>query len=153
MGNTINDVVIINRYDYNELVKKAEATDESIKKKAEAISLEQNRATITVDFNRYQNPKGFQCISVTQHYYEKEAIMDSLSRVESAIYEWAKEGLKKFEIELKDMNITKRNSIGLSKRVVNLEAIIKKQRLKYILLCSYSVVVSVVVFLLLNSIK
>lgn len=63
------------------------------------------------------------------------------------------ENLSMFDKELKDQWITKKNCIGLSKRVDNLEETLKRLKIKYTFLLSYAIVISVIVFFLLSYLK
>lgn len=51
----IENVVIIDRFDYDELVEKARMTDEEIKKEAERIFMQENGVLVRIEFNEYPN--------------------------------------------------------------------------------------------------
>lgn len=53
----IENVVIIDRFDYDELVEKARMTDEEIKKEAERIFMQENGVLVRIEFNEYPNSK------------------------------------------------------------------------------------------------
>lgn len=55
----IENVVIIDRFDYDELVEKARMTDEEIKKEAERIFMGENGVLVRIEFNEYPNSKNF----------------------------------------------------------------------------------------------
>lgn len=55
----IENVVIIDRFDYDELVEKARMTDEEIKKEAERIFMQENGVLVRIEFNEYPNSKNF----------------------------------------------------------------------------------------------
>ena len=55
----IENVVIIDRFDYDELIEKARMTDEEIKKEAERIFMQENGVLVRIKFNEYYNSKNF----------------------------------------------------------------------------------------------
>ena len=59
------------------------------------------------------------------------------------------ENMSMFDRELKDQWITKKNCIGLSKRVDNLELRLKTLKIKNVFLYCYAAVLSAVLFFLL----
>ena len=108
----IENVVIIDRFDYDELVEKAKMTDDEIKK-------------------------------------QKEDIYRALNNIEPKIKDWMNENLRLYTKSLMDKNITEKNCIGLSKRVVNLEERLKLLKIKYTYLLSYAVIISMITIFLL----
>jgi hypothetical protein len=54
MGKEIDDIVIIDRFDYDELVKKASITDTEIAKQAENLFIQKNIIPVKIEFSEYQ---------------------------------------------------------------------------------------------------
>lgn len=146
MTKTNTDIVVIDRFDYDDLVERANATDEEIKKQAEIINKNNNRIHLKVEFDKYKNPKGFDhCIDVCYSLCQND-VKESLNNAKDAIYDWARENMKQYGKELREMNITKRNAIGLSKQVTNLEEKIKRYRIKVLLFWAYSLIATIIAF-------
>lgn len=145
----IEDVVIIDRFDYDELVKKAKMTDDEIKKQAEHIFIEENAIPVRIEFIQYLNTKNFTAPIGFIRGGEKEDIYNALNDIEQKIKEWMDENFRLYTKRLRDKNITEKNCIGLSKRVVNLEERLKLLKIKYTYLLSYAVIISMITIFLL----
>lgn len=63
------------------------------------------------------------------------------------------ENFRLYTKRLRDKNITEKNCIGLSKRVVNLEERLKLLKIKYTHLLSYAVIISMITIFLSCRIK
>ena len=149
----IDDIVIIDRFDYDELIEKANKTDAEIKKQAERIFMSENEVPVRIEFNQYRNSKNFNVPIGFVRTFEKDCIHEALNKIEPQIKEWMKENMNMFDRELKDQYITKKNCIGLSKRVTNLEGSLHRLKIKYTFLFSYAAIVSAIVFFLLYYLK
>lgn len=145
----IENVVIIDRFDYDELVEKAKMTDDEIKKQAEHIFMEENVVPVRIEFNQYFNTKNFIAPIGFIRGMEKEDIYRALNNIEPKIKDWMNENLRLYTKSLMDKNITEKNCIGLSKRVVNLEERLKLLKIKYTYLLSYAVIISMITIFLL----
>ena len=82
-------------------------------------------------------------------HYESDEIYKALDKLEPQIKAWMDENISMFDRELKDQWITKKNCIGLSKRVDNLELRLKTLKIKNVFLFCYAAVVSAVFFFFL----
>lgn len=80
---------------------------------------------------------------------EKGDIYNALNDIEPKIKEWMDENFRLYTKRLRDKNITEKNCIGLSKRVVNLEERLKLLKIKYTYLLSYAVIISMITIFLL----
>lgn len=149
----MDDVVIINRFDYDELVEKALLTDEKIRKQAERTFMEENEVPVRIEFSEYRNGRNFTAPIGFIRHSDKHHIWEALDKIEPQIKEWMDENLNMFDRKLRDKYITEKNCIGLSKRVVNMEETLKRLKIKYTFLFSYAVVISVIVFFLLSYLK
>lgn len=145
----IENVVIIDRFDYDELVKKAKMTDDEIKKQAENIFIEENVVPVRIEFIQYLNTKSFTAPIGFIRRGEKEDVYTALNNIEPKIKEWMDENLRLYTKRLRDKNITEKNCIGLSKRVVNLEERLKLLKIKNTYLLSYAVIISMITIFLL----
>lgn len=145
----IENVVIIDRFDYDELVKKAKMTDDEIKKQAEHIFIEENVVPVRIEFIQYFNTKNFTAPIGFIRRGEKEDVYRALNNIEPKIKDWMNENLRLYTKSLRDKNITEKNCIGLSKRVANLEERLKLLKIKYTYLLSYAVIISMITIFLL----
>ena len=145
----IENVVIIDRFDYDELVEKARMTDEEIKKQAEHIFIEENVVPVRIEFIQYLNTKSFTAPIGFIRRGEKEDVYTALNNIKPKIKDWMDENLRLYTKSLRDKNITEKNCIGLSKRVVNLEERLKLLKIKYTYLLSYAVIISMITIFLL----
>ena len=141
MDKEISNIVVIDRDDYDELVEKANKTDAEINERAEHKFMRNNEVPVRIEFNQYRNSKNF------------TAPIGFIRCGDAQIKAWMDENLLMFDKELKDKWITKKNCIGLSKRVGNLEETLKRLKIKYTFLLSYAIVISVIVFFLLSYLK
>lgn len=149
----IDDIVIIDRFDYDELIEKANKTDAEIKKQAERIFMRENEVPVRIEFDQYRNNKNFNVPIGFVRTFEKDSIYEALDKIEPQIKEWMKENMSMFDRELKDQYLTKKNCIGLSKRVTNLEGRLQQLKIKYTFLFLYAAIVSAIVFFLLYYLK
>lgn len=145
----IENVVIIDRFDYDELVKKAKMTDDEIKKQAEHIFIEENVVPVRIEFIQYLNTKNFTAPIGFIRGAEKEDVYMALNNIEPKVKDWMNENLRLYTKSLRDKNITEKNCIGLSKRVANLEERLKLLKIKYTYLLSYAVIISMIIIFLL----
>lgn len=145
----IENVVIIDRFDYDELVKKAKMTDDEIKKQAEHIFIEENVVPVRIEFIQYLNTKSFTAPIGFIRRGEKEDVYTALNNIKPKIKDWMDENLRLYTKSLRDKNITEKNCIGLSKRVANLEERLKLLKIKYTYLLSYAVIISMIIIFLL----
>lgn len=153
MYKEIDNIVVIDRFDYDELVEKANANDAEIAKKAESLFIKNNLIPVKIEFSEYRNNKNFSAPVGFERSIHTDAVYDALDKIEPKIREWMDENMSMYDRKLREKNITEKNCIGLSKRVVNLEEKLKRQRIKYTFLFSYAVVISVIVFFLLSYLK
>lgn len=153
MGRVINDIVIIDRFDYDELVDKANKTDAEIKKQAERIFMNENEVPVRIQFNQFRNSKNFNVPIGFIRTAERNGIWEALDKIEPQIKDWMKENMDMFDRELKDLYFTKKNCIGLSKRVTNLEGRLHRLKIKYTFLFSYAAIISAILFFLLYYLK
>ena len=145
----IEDVVIIDRFDYDELVKKAKRTDDEIKKQAEHIFIEENAIPVRIEFIQYLNTKNFTAPIGFIRGREKEDIYKELDNIEPKIKDWMDENLRQYTQILRNRNITKKNFIRLSNQVDNLGERLKHLKIKYTYLLSYAVIISMITIFLL----
>nr|DAE85505.1 MAG TPA: hypothetical protein [Caudoviricetes sp.] len=145
----IENVVIIDRFDYDELVKKAKMTDDEIKKQAEHIFIEENAIPVRIEFIQYLNTKNFTAPIGFIRGMEKDDVYRALNDIEPKIKDWMNENLRLYTKSLRDKNITEKNCIGLSKRVINLEERLKLLKIKNTYLLSYAVIISMITIFLL----
>ena len=145
----IEDVVIIDRFDYDELVKKAKMTDDEIKKQAEHIFIEENEIPVRIEFIQYLNTKNFTAPIGFIRGREKEDIYKELDNIEPKIKDWMDENLRQYTQILRNRNITKKNFIRLSNQVDNLGERLKHLKIKYTYLLSYAVIISMITIFLL----
>lgn len=156
MNKEISNIVVIDRDDYDELVEKANRTDAEINERAEHKFIRNNEVPVRIEFNQYQNRKNFIApIGFIRCYNgdDTDEIDNALNELEPKIKAWMDENLSMFGKELRDQWITKKNCIGLSKRVDNLELRCKNLKIKNMFLCCYSAMISAIVFLLLSYLK
>ena len=59
MNKEISNIVVIDRDDYDELVEKANITEEKINLAAESKFKRKNEVPVRVEFNQYRNSKNF----------------------------------------------------------------------------------------------
>lgn len=156
MNKEISNIVVIDRDDYDELVEKANRTDAEINERAEHKFMRNNEVPVRIEFNQYRNSKNFSApIGFIRCYNgdDTDEIDNALNELEPKIKAWMDENLSMFDKELKDQWITKKNCVGLSKRVENLELRCKNLKIKNMFLCCYSAMISAIVFLLLSYLK
>ena len=156
MNKEISNIVVIDRDDYDELVEKANRTDAEINELAEHQFMRINEVPVRIEFNQYRNTKNFSAPIGFIRCYDSsnnDGIYKALDELEPKIKTWMDENTSMFDKELKDQWITKKNCIGLSKRVDNLELRCKKLKIKNVFLFCYAAVISVIVFLLLSYLK
>lgn len=156
MDKEISNIVVIDRDDYDELVEKANRTDAEINERAEHKFMRNNEVPVRIEFNQYRNSKNFTApIGFIRCYHgdDTSEIYKALDELEPKIKAWMDENLSMFDKELKDQWITKKNCVGLSKRVENLELRCKGLKIKNTFLFFYAAVISSIVFLLLSYLK
>lgn len=154
MNKEVSNIVVIDRDDYDELVEKANRTDAEINERAEHKFIRNNEVPVRIEFNQYRNRKNFIApIGFIRCYNGSSEIDKALNELEPKIKAWMDENLSMFGKELRDQWITKKNCIGLSKRVDNLELRCKNLKIKNMFLCCYSAMISAIVFLLLSYLK
>lgn len=151
MNKEISNIVVIDRDDYDELVAKANTTEEEINLAAESKFKRKNEVPVRIEFNQYRNSKNFSAPIGFIRCYDSnnDEIYKALGGLELKIKAWMDENMSMFDRELKDQWITKKNCIGLSKRVDNLELRLKTLKIKNVFLFCYAVIISVVIFFLL----
>lgn len=155
MNKEISNIVVIDRDDYDELVEKANTTDDEIRKQAEHAFMRKNEVPVRIEFNQYRNSKNFSAPIGFIRCYDSnnDEIYKALDELEPKIKTWMDENMNMFDKELKDQWITKKNCIGLSKRVGNLELRLKMLKIRHTFLFCYALIVSVIVFFLLFHLK
>ena len=153
MNKEISNIVLIDRDDYDELVEKANTVDAEIQKKAKQVFMRENEVPVRIEFNEYRNGRNFTAPIGFIRHSDNDQIWEALDKIEPKIKEWMNENLNMFDKKLRDKYITEKNCIGLSKRVTNLEEKLKRLKIKYTFLFSYSIIISVIVFFLLSYLK
>ena len=153
MNKEISNIVVIDRDDYDELVEKANTVDAEIQKKAKQVFMRENEVPVRIEFNEYRNGRNFTAPIGFIRHSDNDQIWEALDKIEPKIKEWMNENLNMFDKKLRDKYITEKNCIGLSKRVTNLEEKLKRLKIKYTFLFSYSIIISVIVFFLLSYMK
>lgn len=154
MNKEISNIVVIDRDDYDELVEKANTTEEKINLIAENKFKIKNEIPIRIEFNQYRNSNNFSApIAFIKRYYNDDEIHKALDELEPKIKAWMDENLSMFDKELKDQWITKKNCIAFSKRIENLELRLKMLKIRHTFLFCYALIVSVIVFFLLFHLK
>lgn len=150
MNKEIDNIVIIDRFYYDELIEKANINDEEIKKQAKLLFMRENEVPVRIEFNEYRNCKNFTAPIEFIRHSDNTHIWEALDKIEPQIKEWMNENMNLFDKKLKDRHITEKNCIGLNKRVVNLEENIKRLKIKYTFSLSYAIVISMIVIFLLS---
>lgn len=153
MNKEIENIVVIDRFDYDELVEKAGATEYEIKRQAEDLYMKNNIIPVRIEFSEYLNCKNFSAPVGFSRNVHKEEVYEALDKIEPRIREWMDENLSKYGKKLRDKNVTEKNCIALSKRVVNLEEKAKILKIKYTFSLCFSAVVSAIIFFLLSYLK
>ena len=153
MNKEISNIVVIDRDDYDELVEKANTVDAEIQKKAKQVFMRENEVPVRIEFNEYRNGRNFTAPIGFIRHSDNDQIWEALDKIEPKIKEWMNENLNMFDKKLRDKYITEKNCIWLSKRVTNLEEKLKRLKIKYTFLFSYSIIISVIVFFLLSYLK
>ena len=153
MNKEISNIVVIDRDDYDELVEKANTVDAEIQKQAKQVFMKENEVPVRIEFNEYRNNRNFTAPIGFIRHSDSNNIWEALDKIEPQIKEWMDENLSMFDKKLRDKYITEKNCIGLSKRVTNLEEKLKRLKIKYTFLFSYSVIISAIVFFLLTLLK
>lgn len=132
MDKEISNIVVIDRYDYDELVEKANMTDKEIDERAKYKFKIENEIPVRIEFNQYRNKKNFSApIGFIRRGDKIEGIGEALNELEPKIKAWMDENLSMFDKELRDQWITKKNCVGLSKRVENLDVENKALKIKF----------------------
>lgn len=131
MSKEIDSVVVIDRFDYDELVEKANITDAEIRKQAERIFMKENEVPVRIEFNEYRNGRNFTAPIGFIRHSDKHHIWEELDKIEPQIKEWMDENFSMFDKKLREKYITEKNCIGLSKQVTNLEEKLKRLKIKY----------------------
>lgn len=108
----IDDIVIIDRFDYDELIDKANKTDAEIKKQAERIFMNENEVPVRIHFNQFRNSKNFNNPIGFIRTPERTGIWEALDKIEPQIKEWMKENMDMFDRELKDQYFTKKIALA-----------------------------------------
>lgn len=153
MNIEIENIVVIDRFDYDVLVEKAGAAEYEIKRQAEELYMKNNIIPVRIEFDQYLNCKNFSAPVGFSRSVRKEEVYEALDKIEPHIREWMDENLSKYGKQLRDKNVTEENCIALSKRVANLEERAKILKIKYTFSLCFSVVVSAIVFFLLSYLK
>jgi len=147
--NTKNDIVVIDRFDYDELVEKANLNDQKIEVKAKEVVIRRDTIPVRIEFDQYRNRKNFSVpVSFSRGLNDKE-IWDALDVIEPKIQEWMDVNMEIYNERLKERDITEKNCISLSKHVSNLQDKIKGYRLKNIFLWGYSIIVTAIILMIL----
>lgn len=132
MDKEISNIVVIDRYDYDELVEKANKTDKEIDERAKYKFKIENEIPVRIEFYKYRNSKNFSApIGFIRRGDKIEGIDEALNELEPKIKAWMDENLSMFDKELRDQWITKKNCVSLSKRVENLDVENKALKIKF----------------------
>lgn len=145
---TIDNIVVIDRDDYDELVEKATLTDEKINQRAKDISGHRDTVPVRIEFNQWRNQKNFTAPIDFSRRMETEEVYKALDEIEPRIKDWMDANLSDYGKRLKEKHITERNCIGLSKQVENLKEKTKLCRLTIRAFWIYSIVISIIAFVL-----
>lgn len=149
MANEINDIVVIDRFDYDELVSRANATNEKIEKEVEETLLKRTIVPVKIEFYEYRNNKNFSAPISFSRGFNASEIDNNLDELEPKIRAWMDENLSIYDKKLRDQGITERNCIGFRKRVANLEHRARVNKIKYIYLFCYAAIMTITVCLFL----
>lgn len=87
MSKEIDSVVVIDRFDYDELVEKANITDAEIRKQAERIFMKENEVPVRIEFNEYRNGRNFTAPIGFIRHSDKHHIWEELDKIEPQIKE------------------------------------------------------------------
>lgn len=150
MSREIENIVIIDRFDYDELVEKSGATEQEIAKQAEALYMSKNLIPLKVEFSNYRNFKNFSVpIFIARSNNIKKNIREELDKIEPHIQEWMKENLRMFTRELIDKGLAEQDCIDMKKQIEDLGLKIKGLKIKYTYsVCSLAVSLVALAFLL-----
>lgn len=132
MDKEISNIVVIDRYDYDELVEKANMTDKEIDERAKYKFKIENEIPVRIEFNQYRNKKNFSApIGFIRCGDKIEGIAEALNELEPKIKAWMDENLSMIDRDLKDRGVTKKICIDLGKRVNNLDVENKALKIKF----------------------
>lgn len=137
------DFVVIDRIDYDELVKQADMTKAEIEERAQRVFLDRNEIPVRVKFNEWANCKNFEApISFARHWEQRNdwAFLDVL---ESQIDDWMKENMRKYSEEMRKINATERDCRGLRKQVANLQESKSRLKSRFSILLGYTIIVTI----------
>ena len=148
MSKTIDDIVVIDRHDYDELVAKANKTDAEIEEKANQIYLSKYQVPVLIKFDTYGNAKNFRC---PIEFERDGSHWDDLDRLEAEIKLWMDENMQMYGRRMKNQQTAERDCKGLRKQVANLEEYRKKHKIRFTILIWYSIILTINFFLLLTS--
>ncbi len=147
---TIDNIVVIDRYDYDELVEKATLTEDKINLRAGEISANRDTIPVRIEFNQYRNRKNFSApIGFVRHGFNNEK-WEILNEIEPKVKEWLDENMSMYDKALRERNITERNCVALSKQVSNLTDKVRSYKLKMTAFWIYAIVITVITFALIN---
>lgn len=121
MNKEIDNVVVIDRFDYDELVEMASAAEHEIERRANELYMKSNTIPVKIEFYQYLNDKNFTAPVTFSRRPHKEEVHEALDRIEPKIKDWMDENLKMYAKNLRDKYTDREDCIALKKRVANLD--------------------------------
>lgn len=144
MGKTIDDIVVIDRHDYDELVTKANMTNAEIEERAQRVFLNRNEIPVRIVFNQWANCKNFEAAIRFERGWEQRNDGAFLDVLESQIDDWMKENMRKYSEEMREINATERDCKGLRKQVANLQDSKSKLQSRFSILLGYTIIITII---------
>lgn len=139
------DIVVLDRFDYDELVQQAKMTKAEIEDKAKKIYLLRNEVPVCIKFDQWLNRKNFDAPITFERYGNKEKeVRGFLDAIEPRIAAWMNENMRKYSEEMKKNKETERDCIGLRKHVANLQESTKRLRMRFSILMGYAIVITII---------
>lgn len=146
--NEVKDIVVIDRIDYDELVKQADMTKTEIEEQARQRFLDKNKIPVLLKFDEYRNVRNFSC---PIEFERGGSCWDDLDKIEPQIRLWMDLNMQEYGKQMKENHTTEKYCKGLRKQVANLEEYRKKHRIRFTILIWYSIILTINFFLLLTS--
>lgn len=135
------DIVVLDRIDYDELVKQANRTDSEIEERAKRIYLDKNEIPVRIEFDEWRNENNF---SVPVGYVRGSSFWETLDEVEPQITAWMEVNMHKYGKKMKENHDTARSCKGLRKQVANLQESQKRLRMRFSMLIGYAIVITII---------
>lgn len=143
MSKTIDDIVVIDRHDYDELVKRADMTKSEIEERAQLVFRNKNEIPVRIKFDQWANCKNFEAPISFERGWEQRNDWAFLDVLESQIDDWMKENMRKYSEEMRKINVAERDCKGLRKQVANLQESKSRLKSRFSILLGYTIIVTI----------